>query len=100
MLMDHGQGMGGGLGGVVGSGNGVGAGAGGAYAAHQQMAAQMSQLQPPMMNGVGGGMPMAAQSPMLNHQAAGPNHMESPGNLLQQQNFDVQVSGASSLSLG
>lgn len=29
---------------------------------------------------------------MLNHQAAGPNHMESPGNLLQQQNFDVQVS--------
>lgn len=32
------------------------------------------------------------QSPMLNHQAAGPNHMESPGNLLQQQNFDVQVS--------
>ncbi|KAH8232250.1 hypothetical protein KR032_002736 [Drosophila birchii] len=54
------------------------------------MAAQMSQLQPPMMNGVGGGMPMAAQSPMLNHQAAGPNHMESPGNLLQQQNFDVQ----------
>lgn len=66
MLMDHGQGMGGGLGGVVGSGNGVGgggggAGAGSAYAAHQQMAAQMSQLQPPMMNGVGGGMPMAAQ---------------------------------------
>jgi len=66
MLMDHGQGMGGGLGGVVGSGNGVGGGsggggAGGAYAAHQQMAAQMSQLQPPMMNGVGGGMPMAAQ---------------------------------------
>uniref|UniRef100_A0A6P4EUE4 Maternal protein pumilio isoform X4 n=1 Tax=Drosophila rhopaloa TaxID=1041015 RepID=A0A6P4EUE4_DRORH len=95
MLMDHGQGMGGGLGGVVGSGNGVGGGgggggAGGQYAAHQQMAAQMNQLQPPMMNGVGGGMPMAAQSPMLNHQAAGPNHMESPGNLLQQQNFDVQ----------
>jgi len=32
---------------------------------------------------------------MLNHQASvGPNHMESPGNLLQQQqqNFDVQVS--------
>lgn len=33
---------------------------------------------------------------MLNHQGAagGPNHMESPGNLLQQQqqNFDVQVS--------
>lgn len=70
--MDHGQGMGGGLGGVVGSGNGVGggggggAGAGSAYAAHQQMAAQMSQLQPPMMNGVGGGMPMAAQVRFLN----------------------------------
>ncbi|EDW84261.2 uncharacterized protein Dwil_GK14047 [Drosophila willistoni] len=89
MLMDHGQGMGLG-GGGVNSGNGYAAVA----AAHQQMAAQMSQLQPPMMNGVGGGMPMAAQSPMLNHQAAGPNHMESPGNLLQQQqqqNFDVQL---------
>ncbi|XP_030374161.1 maternal protein pumilio-like [Scaptodrosophila lebanonensis] len=87
MLMDHAQSMGGGLGGV-----GVGGGGNGNYP-HQQMA-QMSQLQPPMMNGVGG-MPMAAQSPMLNHQAqaGGPNHMESPGNLLQQQqaNFDVQA---------
>lgn len=35
------------------------------------------------------------QSPMMNHQGQqGPNQMESPGNLLQQQppNFDVQVS--------
>uniref|UniRef100_A0A1B0A8Q2 Uncharacterized protein n=1 Tax=Glossina pallidipes TaxID=7398 RepID=A0A1B0A8Q2_GLOPL len=53
---------------------------------------QMNQLQPPVMNGVGG-MQMA-QSPMLNHQSQGPNQIESPGNLLQQQppNFDVQVS--------
>ena len=31
---------------------------------------------------------------MLNHQGQGPNQIESPGNLLQQQppNFDVQVS--------
>lgn len=31
---------------------------------------------------------------MMNHQTQGPNQMESPGNLLQQQppNFDVQVS--------
>ncbi|KAL7729014.1 hypothetical protein ACLKA6_019847 [Drosophila palustris] len=98
MLMDHGQGHGMGgassLGGVGGNNSGGGGGAAAAYA-HQQMAAQMSQLQQPMLNGVGAGMPMAAQSPMLNHQAsAGPNHMESPGNLLQQQqqNFDVQVS--------
>lgn len=30
---------------------------------------------------------------MLNHQGQGPNQIESPGNLLQQQppNFDVQV---------
>ncbi|BFF88849.1 maternal protein pumilio [Drosophila madeirensis] len=99
MLMDHGQGMGvgGGLGGGSGMGecrihgNGVGGGGGGVgYATHQQMASQMNQLQPTMMNGVGGGMPMAAQSPIMNHQGAGPNHMESPGNLLQQQNFDVQ----------
>ncbi|XP_064552758.1 maternal protein pumilio isoform X4 [Drosophila montana] len=95
MLMDHGQGHG------MGN-NSVGGGGGGAAYAHQQMAAQMSQLQPPMMNGVGAGMPMAAQSPMLNHQGAqagGPNHMESSGNLLQQQqqqqqNFDVQVSSS------
>ncbi|XP_017141027.1 maternal protein pumilio isoform X2 [Drosophila miranda] len=105
MLMDHGQGMGVGVGGGLGGGSGMGecrihgngvgggggGGGGGGYAAHQQMAAQMNQLQPPMMNGVGGGMPMAAQSPMMNHQGAGPNLMESPGNLLQQQqNFDVQ----------
>uniref|UniRef100_A0A1A9VN97 Uncharacterized protein n=1 Tax=Glossina austeni TaxID=7395 RepID=A0A1A9VN97_GLOAU len=52
---------------------------------------QMNQLQPPVMNGVGG-MQMA-QSPMLNHQSQGPNQIESPGNLLQQQppNFDVQL---------
>ncbi|XP_061387987.1 maternal protein pumilio-like, partial [Musca vetustissima] len=57
---------------------------------HHQMP-QMNQLQPPVMNGVGG-MQMA-QSPMMNHQSQqGPNQMESPGNLLQQQppNFDVQ----------
>ncbi|KAH8310045.1 hypothetical protein KR044_011151, partial [Drosophila immigrans] len=96
MLMDHGQGHGMGaansLGGVGGNNSGGGGGAAAAYA-HQQMAAQMSQLQQPMLNGVGAGMPMAAQSPMLNHQAtSGPNHMESPGNLVQQQqqNFDVQ----------
>ncbi|CAD6992064.1 unnamed protein product [Ceratitis capitata] len=57
------------------------------YPPHQM---QMGQLQPPVMNGVGG-MQMA-QSPMMNHQTQGPNQMESPGNLLQQQppNFDVQ----------
>lgn len=65
MLMDHGQGHGlGGVGGNSSAGGGVGGGSAAAAAAyaHQQMAAQMSQLQPPMMNGVGGaGMPMAAQ---------------------------------------
>lgn len=32
----------------------------------------------------------------MNHQAQGPNQIESPGNLLQQQppNFDVQVSAS------
>lgn len=73
MLMDHGQGShgmgvggaGSALGGVGGNNSGGGVGGGGNNAAaayaHQQMAAQMSQLQPPMMNGVGAGMPMAAQ---------------------------------------
>ncbi|KAH8407818.1 hypothetical protein KR215_002700 [Drosophila sulfurigaster] len=116
MLMEHGQGHGMGAANSLGGVGGNNSGGGAAAYAHQQMAAQMSQLQQPMLNGVGAGMPMAAQvrynhnylnlsaisltlrplqSPMLNHQATpGPNHMESPGNLLQQQqqNFDVQVS--------
>jgi len=58
MLMDHGQGHG--MGGASSLGGVGGNNSGGAYA-HQQMAAQMSQLQQPMLNGVGGGMPMAAQ---------------------------------------
>lgn len=64
MLMDHGQGhgMGGGAGSALGGvGNNSSGGNAAAAYAHQQMAAQMSQLQPPMMNGVGAGMPMAAQ---------------------------------------
>jgi len=61
MLMDHGQGHGmGGASSMGGNNSGGGGGAAAAYA-HQQMAAQMSQLQQPMLNGVGAGMPMAAQ---------------------------------------
>ncbi|XP_055847919.1 maternal protein pumilio isoform X4 [Episyrphus balteatus] len=56
---------------------------------HHQMP-PMNQLQPPVMNGVGG--IQMAQSPMMNHQGQRPNQIESPANLLQQQppNFDVQ----------
>uniref|UniRef100_U5EQG3 Putative pumilio n=1 Tax=Corethrella appendiculata TaxID=1370023 RepID=U5EQG3_9DIPT len=52
---------------------------------------QMNQIPGHVMNGVsGGGIPQITQSQMVNQQQ-GPNQIESPANLLQQQhNFDVQ----------
>ncbi|XP_065082849.1 maternal protein pumilio isoform X2 [Ochlerotatus camptorhynchus] len=51
---------------------------------------QLNQMQSHVMNGVGG-IPQITQSQMVSQPGQGPNQIDSPANLLQQQhNFDVQ----------